>query len=415
MTRATFFVISFLFLFKPEAGLAQTNEKKMAAGTYGYDFRFLKQHTRKTVELKNAQGARVLLSADYQGRVMTSTASGDQGSSFGWINYDLISSGTIKTQFNPVGGEERFWLGPEGGQYALYFKKGHPFVIEHWQVPYCIDTVSYLISKTSDSSVSFSSSAVLQNYSGTIFSIDIHRTVRLYNKQAIEKKLTTTIPADVNFVAYESSNSIKNNGPTGWQKETGLLSIWLLGMMTPTEQTVAIIPFSPGTNSRDFINDNYFGTIPADRLMVSDSVLFFLCDGKYRSKLGLSPSIARSIAASFDFEKNVLTTIHFPVEIEGQYVNSKWEQQEYPYRGDVVNSYNDGPLAGGGQLGPFYELESSSSAKELNPGEEQNYVQLTCHFQGNYSSMRDLTSQLLHVDLDKVKGILPKPGSKKLQ
>ena len=47
---------------------------------------------------------------------------------------------------------------------------------------------------------------------------------------------------------------------------------------------------------------------------------------------------------------------------EREYVNSLWEIQDEPFRGDVVNSYNDGKLEDGTQLGPFYELESSSPA-----------------------------------------------------
>jgi hypothetical protein len=30
------------------------------------------------------------------------------------------------------GGEDRFWLGPEGGQYALYFNAGDPFDLDHY-------------------------------------------------------------------------------------------------------------------------------------------------------------------------------------------------------------------------------------------------------------------------------------------
>ena len=85
----------------------------MEKGTYGYDAAFLKQHTGKVLELSNGY-SKILISADYQGRVMTTTATGDTGTSFGWLNYDLISSGEKKKQFNPVGGEERFWIGPEG-------------------------------------------------------------------------------------------------------------------------------------------------------------------------------------------------------------------------------------------------------------------------------------------------------------
>ena len=40
---------------------------------------------------------------------------------------------------NVFGGEDRFWLGPEGGQYALYFKPDDPFDLDHWQVPDAFD------------------------------------------------------------------------------------------------------------------------------------------------------------------------------------------------------------------------------------------------------------------------------------
>ncbi|MEP7258908.1 MAG: DUF6786 family protein, partial [Flavitalea sp.] len=120
-------------------------------GTYAYDVAFLKKHTQQTLELSSGNGGgKILLSADYQGRVMTSTATGDSGTSYGWINYDLISSGKKKAAFNPVGGEERFWLGPEGGQYSLYFKGGDSFNIANWQVPAVIDTLPYDIVKSGD-------------------------------------------------------------------------------------------------------------------------------------------------------------------------------------------------------------------------------------------------------------------------
>ena len=85
------------------------------------------------------------------------------------------------------------------------------------------------------------------------------------------------------------------------------------------------------------------------------------------------------------------------------YVNSKWELQRWPYKGDVVNSYNDGPLADGTQLGPFYEIESSGSVKELRPGEAERYKQTTCHLQGDYQALRQFAKHLLGVDLDDLK------------
>ncbi|MFQ9797470.1 MAG: DUF6786 family protein [Bacteroides uniformis] len=39
---------------------------------------------------------------------MTTSASGDEGDSYGWINYRFIREEKVSPQFNPVGGEERF-------------------------------------------------------------------------------------------------------------------------------------------------------------------------------------------------------------------------------------------------------------------------------------------------------------------
>ncbi|MEQ8535836.1 MAG: hypothetical protein RIB86_28520, partial [Imperialibacter sp.] len=173
------------------AGCSQTTnenkEKAMPAkGTYAYDSAFLKANTSSVYELKSSdRQARVMLSADYQGRVMTSTATGASGNSYGWLNYDLIESGEWNKQFNPVGGEERFWLGPEGGQFSIYFNEGAEFDISNWQVPGVIDTVAYPIVSANDTEVVFGTTAKLVNYSGAEFDLAIERSVRLLSKEAL--------------------------------------------------------------------------------------------------------------------------------------------------------------------------------------------------------------------------------------
>ncbi len=168
------------------------NDSTFAKGSYGYDAAFIKKHANNVIELENGE-AKVLLCADYQGRVFTSTATGDSGNSFGWINYKLFDSAK-KKQFNPVGGEERFWIGPEGGQYSIYFKKDDPFDFAHWQVPALIDTIAYKVDQSDKTSATFSLASSLTNYSGTTFNIDITRKIQLLDKNAIEQKLNTTIP-----------------------------------------------------------------------------------------------------------------------------------------------------------------------------------------------------------------------------
>src|SRR5688572_2006296 len=89
------------------------------------DVDFMQQYT-PVITLKNGDGL-VAVSPSLQGRVMTSSADGPGGSSFGWINRELFQSGDTLPHINPFGGEERFWLGPEGGQYGLFFKHGDSF------------------------------------------------------------------------------------------------------------------------------------------------------------------------------------------------------------------------------------------------------------------------------------------------
>ncbi len=377
--------------------------QQFAKGTFGFDSEFLSDHLNNTIELSDSSGsARILVSGDYQGRVMTSTASGDSGNSYGWINYDLISSKKILGNFNPVGGEERLWLGPEGGQFSLYFKPGDSMNIAAWQVPAIIDTVAYKVIETTQSSATFSATAALRNYSGSNFKFNIVRKVSLIPRKLVENRLSTKFDSTLKVVAYETDNRLTNTGDSQWTKKTGLISIWLLGMLTPGDSAAVVVPFAGRKAAASLVSDDYFGKVPAERLKFSDSVLFLQCDGKHRSKIGLPPQIAKPIAVSVDLQKNLLTFIVFEIDKGGAYVNSKWEMQKDPYSGDVLNAYNDGPLADGSQLGPFYELESSSAARELSPGETQQYRQITCHVEGNREQLSDLLVTLTGAAIDSI-------------
>jgi hypothetical protein len=140
-----------------------------------------------------------------------------------------------------------------------------------------------------------------------------------------------------------------------------------------------------------------------------DGFLFFSGDGRYRSKIGLSPRRARPVLGSYDALLRVLTIVSFDKpEAATDYVNSMWEIQKEPFAGDVVNSYNDGPPAPGAKpLGPFYELETSSPAAALSPGEGLTHVHRTFHFQGEERDLDALARRLLGTGLERVMTALP--------
>jgi len=127
------------------AGCAKTakEEPKAAGLMFKDDLAFLKQHTQVIVLTDETGQAQVAVNPDLQGRVMTSTAGGEEGASYGWINRGLLASKENNLYMNAFGGEDRFWLGPEGGQFSIFFKKGRPFNLDNWFTPPPINEGGY--------------------------------------------------------------------------------------------------------------------------------------------------------------------------------------------------------------------------------------------------------------------------------
>jgi hypothetical protein len=174
----------------------------VAAQTFADEVAFLQKHT-KVVVLTDDQGMRVAVAPDLQGRVMTSSARGDAGPGFGWINRDLVASPKRDAHFNPYGGEDRFWLGPEGGQYAVFFKRGEPFDLAHWYTPAAVDTEPYPVTSSQPDQLTFDKKMTLSNRAGTVFDLALHRVVRLVPRAQALKDVGLTGTEPVQAVAFE--------------------------------------------------------------------------------------------------------------------------------------------------------------------------------------------------------------------
>jgi hypothetical protein len=383
------------------------------AGSFGSDVAFLKTHTDLLVLSDQSGKAKVAVAPALQGRVMTSTAGGDAGASYGWINRELFASHKLQAHINVFGGEDRFWLGPEGGQFSIFFAKGVPFDLEHWYTPAALDTAPFELVNKTESSAEFRRSFTLTNYSGTVLEVAVDRTVQLLSSTVAWRKLRLPESAGVDLVAYESFNKLKNAGKQAWVPETGLLSIWILGMFNPSPTTTIVIPIKPGPEAKlgKAVTSDYFGAVPGERLVIKDNAVFFSGDGQFRSKIGISPSRCRSVLGSYDSAQHVLTLVQFTF-MSGQknYVNSKWQIQSDPFAGDVANSYNDGPPAPGAKpLGPFYEIESSSPAAALAPGRSLEHVHRTMHLTGPETELDRVARAVLGVGVQDIAHALP-PG-----
>lgn len=387
------------------SGCAQMKPAANAQRTFDQDVTFMRKHT-DVIILRGTDGASVAVTPRWQGRVMTSATGGDS-EGFGWINDELIQSGETRAHINPYGGEDRFWMGPEGGQYAIFFKKGDPFDLAHWQTPACIDTTPWRTTSQNEREVSFRHEAKLTNYAGTTLDTRIDRTVRLVTLADAARSLGVALGPNVRGVAFESENKLTNAGTKAWTKEAGLLSIWILGMFKHSPQTMVIAPYQAGPVDQfgPVVNDAYFGKVPQDRMRIEAGVVLFRGDGQYRSKIGLSPLRSKPVIGSYDAARNVLTIVQFSLPPGARdYVNSMWQMQDNPYAGDVVNSYNDGPPAPGAKpLGPFYELETSSPAALLAPGAALLHTHRTLHFTGPTDQLDAICRKVLGVELAKVK------------
>lgn len=374
-----------------------------ATPTYAQDLAFLKRHA-KVIEL-SLGGSRLAVVPAWQGRVMTS-AIDPARPGYGFINYDFIKSGKLVPHMNVFGGEERYWLGPEGGQFSIFFKKGDPFDLGHWQTPPIMDTIPFRIVSRSQSSLTCRQEGSVSNMSGTKFNVEITRTVKILGKHDVERDLSVTVPAGVKYIGFETDTKLTNKGRKAWTEKSGLLSVWILGMMRHSPTTTVVIPFRTGDANKlgKIVNDDYFGKVPSERLVVGNHDIYFRADGKYRSKIGLTPKRALDRLGSWG--DGVLTIVEYSKPGSTKYVNSKWEMQKQPFSGDCVNSYNDGPPAPGKKpLGPFYEVESSSPALALRAGKSATHIHRIFHFTGARTKLNGLAMKMLGVGLDDIEHV----------
>ena len=331
------------------AGCTTAGTPTTTKQAFNDDVAFLQKHTNVVILMDKSGQGRVAVLPKMQGRVMTSTAAGPNGYSFGWINREFVAAGKPDPHMNAYGGEDRFWLGPEGGQFSIFFDKGRP--VRHGPLAHAGPGRYGGLGPGRPRPGRRRCSAQdmqVKNYSGTVFDLRVEREVRVLEREAAASScLAVTAGSDVKMVAYESNNKVTNLGKEPWTKETGLLSIWILGMFNPSPEITIVVPYVAGPEDQlgPVANDSYFGKVPAERLVNKDGVLYFSGDGKYRSKIGLSPKRAKTVLGSYDAVNGVLTIVQYnkPEGVE-DYVNSMWQIQDQPYprrRGQLLQRWPD--------------------------------------------------------------------------
>jgi len=374
----------------------------MSQHNYGQDVAFLRAHA-EVVELSTSDAARVAVVPAYQGRVMTATLAGDEGASYGWLNRPFIAEGREgELAFNNYGGADRFWLGPEAGQFALFFDAGQAFDLDTWHAPPGFTTGPFAVDDQGDASVSMSARFDVNNYSGTTFDCAVTRRVTALSGSDLAELFGPAAGAGLDAVAFESVNTLTNAGASAWTRDGGLVCIWILGMMKALPNGKAIIPLVTGDEGElgPKAKMAYFGPIPPDYAGVCEDFVWYKVDGLRRSKIGIPPGRAKNVFGSYDIANGQLTIVRYSLPANAAalpYTNSAWEIQDDPFAGDPINSYND-PGTDAGEP-TFFELESNSPAAELAPGESIAHTHTTCFFSGEFDALNALSQAVLGIDL----------------
>jgi len=367
-------------------------------GTFAYDLNFLKTKDSIIVLKNDAGTGQIIVSPAYQAKVFTSTAEGPNGKSFGWVNYKEFALKEPDAHMNGFGGEDRLWLGPEGGKFSLFFKPGSTQVFDNWHTPSAVDKESWKLDSVNSKNVVLSKLTRMQNYAGTELQIKLDRKIHILENADIEQILGVKLDTAIKAVGFSTATSITNVGTKAWDRISGAPCIWNLDMFTPSPATVIVVPYELNTTGTIATTD-YFGQIPPDRVKMINGTLYFKADGKSRGKLGMPPNRVRKFSGSYDSANNVLTIITYDFDTKATYLNQEWKTNKDPFIGDAVNAYNDGPLADGTQMGPFYEIESVSPAAFLQPNEKLTHKHSVFHFTGSKDAVNAIALKTLGVSL----------------
>ena len=373
--------------------------------TFGQDLDFLREHVDPIV-LSIGDDVKLACIPSMQGRIMTSTASGDDGQSFGFINYDLVASDEVSPVLNLYGGEDRIWISPEGGQFSVFFDPGVDMDFANWRTPPCIDTEPFEVVAQDGQSVDFQKVVALANWSGFTYEIQIDRRVMLLSADEVLKSIGL-LSDGIRFVGHESQNKFTNVGDTPWTPETGLPAAWSVGLNKPSPDATVIVPFKTGPEEQlgKIVESGYFGSLDESRLKVDEAagLIFFLGDGELRSKLGVAPQRTGGRMGSWDAQRGILSVVDFSMpDAPHGYTNNLWKIQDDPFCGDALNGYNDGPNDSGESFGGFFELETMSPALALKPGESATHTHRTMRFEGERVALDRLAKHVFGVGLDMI-------------
>ncbi len=353
--------------------------------------------------------SKVMVAPGLNGRILTSKVGTVE--SVGFVNMNAIERGEASQQFNNFGGQDRLWIGPEAEQFGFYFEPGGDFDREKWRVPEPLNEGAMKVISADGQKITLQREMELTNYQSVQFKMRVDREVGVISSMQLNEEIGVSLPEEVEFTASYSLNTLTNTGDKAWSSATGLPTIWILGQYNGGANTVILAPFKTGEESElgPILFDDYFGKVrekTPERLKVSDACAVFKADAKMEGKFGISPRRTTGFAGSYDPDQNLLIICKFDFDPEARfYPTYTWlENNPKPYSGDVFQTYNADSLSN--SENSFYELESASPGRELNPGESFNHRHAVFTFQGSETALSAIAEKVLKIKLSEALELL---------
>ena len=377
--------------------------------SFGQDLSFFSKYGVESFVL-GEEDSLIVVSPLLQGRVMTSTYGGAEGPSLGWFNKELLALKNSQFDKSQVGGEDRFWVGPQGGDFSIFFQGGSSFTEENWSIPASLSLEPWTVVGRSKTQARFEKEAEFENNRGGKYKVKAEREVSVLNRKHVTDILGIEIPTGVNIVAFQSFNKLTNLGEKTWTPDNGMLNISVQSCFNANRKVFVFVPYRPGEPSElgDIVRDNYFESTGAsgNRLAVMPDYIRFKTDGKSISGIGISPRRSEGIALSYDGANNILTVVTYikPSGLRG-YLPNAWRRNNAPMDGDAVSVYNNGPVSKINMVADsFYEISTHSPALSLEPGKSQFHLQRVFHFNGSEYDLGLIAYKLVGISIGQLRG-----------
>ena len=240
------------------------------------DADFLAKHADGQIVISGTGG--YVFCPSLQGRVMISAVDLSEPS-LGFLNHDQVKSAAESEVFTNYGGEDRFWIGPEGSRFSFYFDPGSEMSLDFWRVPEELNTGEF---SSTSSANRMERRMKLSNMQGQSFDIRVERSIETPTQTEVEE-IVGALPEGARWTSFRSVNTVFNEGDLAWTRETGLPCIWILGMFKPGPESLAILPFRTDTADPDHgpaVRTEYFGELDERRFRIENGFALLRVDAE---------------------------------------------------------------------------------------------------------------------------------------